>query len=729
MPGVDQKEALTLATASDALSTAQDVNGFVQLHAPVAESYEEPSDLLKEIYSKREEDSLIFEDSNIKNGMFRRLQTMRQNQEFTDVILQVGRSELFAHKVVLAAASPYLYELFSSETTEHDQYSCQGNEGPNQPIENGHGLANGHHRSPKNIVHQIPRYDFRQFPPEEFELLISYAYTSKLIASPHQVKTVYRIATQLRLKRVAYAAASYLAKRLCVDNAIALRACANSSRDIYLTEEVDSFIQQNFQGLAENSTEFAALPCIQAELTVPFNQSLPKAPRLCERVLQQIERCSGVVSGDVSPSIEPLANGNSRTFHFKWEETSDVVDAEACGGGGARDERSRSTRSHERLSADVTSKRRLSQSPSREEEFDRGSAESVFSEDEINYRMIAAQKLTDSTYLALVVADCKLSSLSVRVARPRPSPDELYEMRRSMSVEERCLARMNDRRCSAGVVTIEGKIVACGGYDRGRCLDSVEAYDPTTNVWTCLLPMSTRRARLSAVVWNDKILAVYGSDGANDLASIEAYDPLKSAWGHVTDGPLGRSDLAACILGDKLYVIGGWNGQTVFKNVDVFDLITGTWAPVAPLPDGRMCAACVTDGSRLLLVGGSNRYGCVNTVLSYDPFRDVWSELTRFSVARRGCGAAVVGGKLLVIGGADGTNSLNSVEVLDLTTNQWSLGPSLNVARTNVEMAVLTTTPDGGVTVYAVGGFSGKSFLNSMEMLKSGSEEWHYRFE
>ena len=75
-------------------------------------------------------------------------------------------------------------------------------------------------------------------------------------------------------------------------------------------------------------------------------------------------------------------------------------------------------------------------------------------------------------------------------------------------------------------------------------------------------------------------------------------------------------------------------------------------------------------------------------------------------------------GKLYVIGGSDGHMSLNSVDVFDPCTQTWSFGPSMSVARTNVGVAVTQNR------LFAVGGFSGKEFLDSLEYLTEDGCEW-----
>lgn len=74
--------------------------------------------------------------------------------------------------------------------------------------------------------------------------------------------------------------------------------------------------------------------------------------------------------------------------------------------------------------------------------------------------------------------------------------------------------------------------------------------------------------------------------------------------------------------------------------------------------------------------------------------------------------------KLWVVGGSDGVSSLRSTEICDSDLNSWTFGPALNMPRANVS-AVSTNG-----SLYAIGGFSGKKFLNTIEVLAHGRSEW-----
>ena len=72
-----------------------------------------------------------------------------------------------------------------------------------------------------------------------------------------------------------------------------------------------------------------------------------------------------------------------------------------------------------------------------------------------------------------------------------------------------------------------------------------------------------------------------------------------------------------------------------------------------------------------------------------------------------------------MVGGSDGQSSLASVEYFDPDHMTWTHGPAMAIARANVSVAVLSDR------LFAVGGFSGKHFLDSIEYLGGkDKKEW-----
>ena len=75
-------------------------------------------------------------------------------------------------------------------------------------------------------------------------------------------------------------------------------------------------------------------------------------------------------------------------------------------------------------------------------------------------------------------------------------------------------------------------------------------------------------------------------------------------------------------------------------------------------------------------------------------------------------------GQVVVVGGSDGSHSIVSSEIFDAASNSWILGPPLITPRANLSVVVM------GSRLYAIGGFSGKKFLSSLEWLDMEDMEW-----
>ena len=89
---------------------------------------------------------LVFDDTQHRETTLSHLNTLRKGGRFCDVIISVGGHNIPAHRVMLACASTYLFELFDTdeEVVQHQHYV------------------------------QLENVDY-----DSFEILVNYVYTSK----------------------------------------------------------------------------------------------------------------------------------------------------------------------------------------------------------------------------------------------------------------------------------------------------------------------------------------------------------------------------------------------------------------------------------------------------------------------------------------------------------------------------------------------------------------------
>lgn len=88
-------------------------------------------------------------------------------------------------------------------------------------------------------------------------------------------------------------------------------------------------------------------------------------------------------------------------------------------------------------------------------------------------------------------------------------------------------AAMPTKRFNFGTAVVNDRIYVMGGIDdQGRCLRTVEIYDPTSNQWSIGAPMPTARSALSLVVQQGRIFALGGVEASGRACRVvEVYAP------------------------------------------------------------------------------------------------------------------------------------------------------------------------------------------------------------
>lgn len=97
------------------------------------------------------------------------------------------------------------------------------------------------------------------------------------------------------------------------------------------------------------------------------------------------------------------------------------------------------------------------------------------------------------------------------------------------------ISSLNHGRLGAGSAIVDGQLLAVGGCGRKGYLSSVEAYDPLVDKWSITASMKLRRSYLGVAELNGYVYAVGGYGGAADenncwLSSVECYIPSNDTW-------------------------------------------------------------------------------------------------------------------------------------------------------------------------------------------------------
>jgi N-acetylneuraminic acid mutarotase len=142
-----------------------------------------------------------------------------------------------------------------------------------------------------------------------------------------------------------------------------------------------------------------------------------------------------------------------------------------------------------------------------------------------------------------------------------------------------------------GVDAVNGVLYVVGGQTcvSAVCgvVNSVQAYDPTTNTWTMKASMSTKRVSPTAQAINGILYVAGGDDTVNFLNTLEAYDPSVNSWSPRTSMPTARGGFVDGFINGVLYEVGGYNGSFLSVNeagtLTCFAIPTATFTPT-PTP-------------------------------------------------------------------------------------------------------------------------------------------------
>ena len=280
-----------------------------------------------------------------------------------------------------------------------------------------------------------------------------------------------------------------------------------------------------------------------------------------------------------------------------------------------------------------------------------------------------------------------------------------------------------------------GQILVVGGDTvqpgmLASATNSVELFDPATNLWRAGAAASLGREHHTATVLPDGRVLIVGGETTDPgsgqqrvLASAELYDPRTNSWSPVNDLGRPRVGHTATVLPDGRVVVSG--GETLAADgqrdvtpaVEIFDPSSGSWTETGSLTTGRAghTANLLIDG-RILIAGGqtaATRGGRLQFVTAsaamipsasaeiFDPQAGSWQPVALLGTPRTGHSATLLpSGQLLVVGGyaPNGTTPLGTAERYDPVTNVWSAA-NIPIARAEHTATLLL---DGSVLI--VGG-------------------------
>nr|XP_010345712.1 actin-binding protein IPP isoform X2 [Saimiri boliviensis boliviensis] len=146
-----------------------------------------------------------------------------------------------------------------------------------------------------------------------------------------------------------------------------------------------------------------------------------------------------------------------------------------------------------------------------------------------------------------------------------------------------------------GCCEMEGLIYVIGGIsNEGLELRSFEVYDPLSKRWSPLPPMGTRRAYLGVAALNDCIYSIGGWNETHDaLHTVEKYSFEEEKWVEVASMKVPRAGMCVVAVNGLLYVSGGRSSSHDFlapgtlDSVEVYNPHSDTWTEIGNMITSR----------------------------------------------------------------------------------------------------------------------------------------------
>ncbi|XP_042106845.1 kelch-like protein 3 isoform X4 [Ovis aries] len=478
---------------------------------------------------------------------FKVMNELRSKQLLCDVMIVAEDVEIEAHRVVLAACSPYFCAMFTGDMSES----------------------------------KAKKIEIKDVDGQTLSKLIDYIYTAEIEVTEENVQVLLPAASLLQLMDVRQNCCDFLQSQLHPTNCLGIRAFADVHTCTDLLQQANAYAEQHFPEVMLGE-EFLSLSLDQVcslissdKLTVSSEEKVFEAviswinyeketrlehmAKLMEHVrLPLLPRDYLVQVMIVVGGQAPKAIRSVECYDFeedRWDQIAELP-SRRCRAGVVF------MAGHVYAVGGFNGSLRVR-------------TVDVYDGVKDQWTSIASMQERRSTLGAAVLNDL-LYAVGGFDGSTGLASVEAYSYKTN---EWFFVAPMNTRRSSVGVGVVEGKLYAVGGYDGAsrQCLSTVEQYNPATNEWTYVADMSTRRSGAGVGVLSGQLYATGGHDGPLVRKSVEVYDPGTNTWKQVADMNMCRRNAGVCAVNGLLYVVGGDDGSCNLASVEYYNPVTDKW--------------------------------------------------------------------------------------------------------------------------------------------------------
>lgn len=550
---------------------------------------------------------MTFNMTNYHKDVLKMMSMMKCHQMLTDVTLIVGSEKMKAHRVMLAAASPYFKAMFTGGLKE-----CEARE---------------------VTIHDVC--------PATMYLILDFIYTGQIRVTELTVCRLLPAAAMFQVTDVIRACCIFLERQLSPGNAIGIANFAEQYSCVELQSKANQYILRNFSQVCEEEEFTQLTPNQLVELIRRDELNVTEEREVYNAVLRWVKtneeerrpmmHCvlSAVRCQFLTPSF----------LNDQMKNCEVIKRIPAC----------------KEYLAQIFKELTLHKKPNVKERSPGGQR--------IIYCVGGYLRLSLETVEILCLDDNSWSSCA-KLSVPRSglgaafvkgllfaiggrntSPGCSYD---SDWVDRYDPVRDNWRTCHPmsvarhrlGVGVLDGHIYAVGGSAGNEYYKTVERYDPDDDRWFSVAPMNNKRLGVGVAVVNRLLYAIGGYDGKQRFSTVERYNPDENSWTFVAEMSSPRSGAGVASLKQFIYVVGGYDNCQL-KTAERYDTENNTWTPIAPLSVPRSAFSLAAINEKLYAIGGYDGQEFVNVVEVYDPSTDQWTTGMTMSSPRSGLACAV----------------------------------------------------------------------------------------
>ncbi|XP_078616374.1 kelch-like protein 24 [Branchiostoma floridae x Branchiostoma japonicum] len=522
------------------------------------------------------------------------LQDLRSDNLLIDVALCVSGLAIPCHRNVLAACSGYFRAMFGNGLRESNEF--------------------------KIIINEVNA--------STMELLVDYAYTSKITITEDNVVKLLEGANFLQIEPVYHACVSFMCDNLSAKNCLQLLHLGGVLSCPDLEKEAKLYAMKEFASVSK-TPEFLYLTKDQLIALISSDDLNASEDTVYTAVMTWINHDTRKRKKEMRELMEHVRFPFMDRMYFLENVESNEVMRKSCPGIVTE------TLKHQLFPGEVQSPRTRPRHASglREAVVIIGGIEKVEKTGERKHTttssaisMTCSAEPSTSSWVPLTQIDKGFSPLG-----------------------------------SATAVLGQREIIL-------SCANDVLLYQPELKSWSRLAGMRLARGCHRLAVLQGKVYAIGGRNQASPaLTSVEVYDRSKNKWTTGVPLPQPRYLHAVAVLDGSIYVMGGFGADhKLTSTVYRFSPGDSQWQSLKDMPGVAGHTACVLNGS--IYVAGAS-----STVYCFRPNEDGG----HWSVAARGvrlqCGMTAYGGKLYIYGGLENNKSGSSaVFCLDPETGSFN---------------------------------------------------------